>query len=77
MNPFPFLRRMTFTSFLIATTILFSWNNKISSTNGRRGAGMQLFANAAETGVIKLNAKNFDSSLSDGNVWLIEFYAPW
>ncbi|KAL3770184.1 hypothetical protein ACHAW5_009279 [Stephanodiscus triporus] len=28
-------------------------------------------------GVIPLTAKNFDSSLRDGNVWLIEFYAPW
>ena len=41
-------------------------------------------AAAAETvpskgvgGVITLDTKNFDSSISDGKVWLIEFYAPW
>ena len=28
-------------------------------------------------GVITLNSNNFDSSLRDGNIWLIEFYAPW
>lgn len=28
-------------------------------------------------GVIKLDSRNFDSSLKDGKVWLIEFYAPW
>lgn len=28
-------------------------------------------------GVFTLNSKNFDSSLRDGNLWLIEFYAPW
>ena len=67
-----FLRR-TFALFLIATT-LFSWSN----------SGVQLFAQASGTpapekaeGVIQLTSKNFDHSLSDGNVWLIEFYAPW
>lgn len=28
-------------------------------------------------GVISLNARNFDSSISDGSKWLIEFYSPW
>jgi hypothetical protein len=28
-------------------------------------------------GVITLNTRNFDSSISDGNRWLIEFYSPW
>jgi len=27
--------------------------------------------------LFQLNSRNFDSSISDGNVWLIEFYAPW
>mmetsp|Transcript_6231 Transcript_6231/g.16937 ORF Transcript_6231/g.16937 Transcript_6231/m.16937 type:complete len:84 (+) Transcript_6231:501-752(+) len=26
---------------------------------------------------IELTSKNFDVSILDGNVWLIEFYAPW
>mmetsp|Transcript_5408 Transcript_5408/g.6918 ORF Transcript_5408/g.6918 Transcript_5408/m.6918 type:complete len:227 (-) Transcript_5408:273-953(-) len=28
-------------------------------------------------GVIQLNARNFESSVSDGNIWLIEFYTEW
>eukprot|EP00565_Helicotheca_tamesis_P001204 CAMPEP_0185727142 /NCGR_PEP_ID=MMETSP1171-20130828/2910_1 /TAXON_ID=374046 /ORGANISM="Helicotheca tamensis, Strain CCMP826" /LENGTH=198 /DNA_ID=CAMNT_0028395647 /DNA_START=89 /DNA_END=685 /DNA_ORIENTATION=+ len=28
-------------------------------------------------GVIKLDSRNFDSSIRDGNAWLVEFYAPW
>ena len=27
--------------------------------------------------VISLTSKSFDRSVRDGNVWLIEFYAPW
>lgn len=68
---------MTFASFLIAT-ILLSWNNI-----GGANSGIQ-FVNAAVTaapekaeGVIQLTSRNFDESLSDGNIWLIEFYAPW
>ena len=30
-----------------------------------------------ENGPIVLTSRNFDSSISDGNVWLIEFYASW
>jgi len=28
-------------------------------------------------GVYVLDTRNFDSSLRDGKVWLVEFYAPW
>lgn len=31
----------------------------------------------AVQGVITLNSRNFESSISDGNVWLVEFYSPW
>lgn len=31
----------------------------------------------SSSGVIALNAQNFDSNLRDGKVWLVEFYAPW
>jgi len=27
--------------------------------------------------VVDLDARSFDSSIRDGNAWLIEFYAPW
>jgi len=83
-KPFPFLRRVTFVSFLIAT-ILLSWKNNNNIIGSAANFGIQ-FANAAEEtasasekieGVIQLTSKNFDKSLSDGNVWLIEFYAPW
>lgn len=29
------------------------------------------------SGPIVLNARNFSSSIGDGNVWLVEFYATW
>ncbi|KAL9184722.1 hypothetical protein ACHAXT_012692 [Thalassiosira profunda] len=28
-------------------------------------------------GVLQLDSRTFDSSLRDGKVWLVEFYAPW
>lgn len=28
-------------------------------------------------GAIELTSNDFDQSISDGNIWLIEFYAPW
>jgi len=30
-----------------------------------------------QNGVITLNTANFDKLVGDGNVWLVEFYAPW
>jgi len=27
--------------------------------------------------LFQLDSRNFDSSISDGSVWLVEFYAPW
>jgi len=30
-----------------------------------------------EQGVITLTSRNFDSSIRDGNTWLVEFYSPW
>jgi len=30
-----------------------------------------------QNGVVSLDARTFDSSLRDGSVWLVEFYAPW
>jgi len=30
-----------------------------------------------KNGAINLTKRNFDSSISDGSVWLIEFYSPW
>eukprot|EP00550_Attheya_septentrionalis_P010263 CAMPEP_0198288690 /NCGR_PEP_ID=MMETSP1449-20131203/7116_1 /TAXON_ID=420275 /ORGANISM="Attheya septentrionalis, Strain CCMP2084" /LENGTH=209 /DNA_ID=CAMNT_0043986887 /DNA_START=118 /DNA_END=743 /DNA_ORIENTATION=- len=27
--------------------------------------------------VVELDMRNFDSSIRDGNAWLVEFYAPW
>lgn len=28
-------------------------------------------------GPFELTSQNFDLSVSDGNVWLVEFYTPW
>ena len=33
--------------------------------------------NEFETGVIKLTSRNFESKISDGSIWLVEFYADW
>jgi protein disulfide-isomerase-like protein len=30
-----------------------------------------------KNGAINLTKRNFDSSIGDGSVWLIEFYSPW
>ena len=27
--------------------------------------------------VVELDARTFDSTMRDGNAWLVEFYAPW
>uniref|UniRef100_A0A7S2A7M5 Thioredoxin domain-containing protein n=1 Tax=Trieres chinensis TaxID=1514140 RepID=A0A7S2A7M5_TRICV len=43
-----------------------------SSSSSSPGSG-----NRSPKGVIELTAMNFDSSVRDGNVWLVEFYAPW
>jgi len=78
---------------IAGSTILSSWNgntnNEASSSSSSKSS---LFVVASATdgvkssssspsgstkGLITLNAKNFDSSLRDGKVWLIEFYAPW
>eukprot|EP00569_Conticribra_weissflogii_P000735 CAMPEP_0171354442 /NCGR_PEP_ID=MMETSP0878-20121228/44709_1 /TAXON_ID=67004 /ORGANISM="Thalassiosira weissflogii, Strain CCMP1336" /LENGTH=263 /DNA_ID=CAMNT_0011860415 /DNA_START=597 /DNA_END=1388 /DNA_ORIENTATION=- len=48
-----------------------------SSSSSLSSSKSTTLASAAAGGVIVLNAKNFDSSLRDGKVWLIEFYAPW
>lgn len=32
---------------------------------------------AGSNGVITLTSRNFDSSIKDGSVWLIEFHSPW
>jgi protein disulfide-isomerase-like protein len=31
----------------------------------------------ADVSLITLTSRTFDGAISDGNVWLIEFYAPW
>jgi protein disulfide-isomerase-like protein len=33
--------------------------------------------NSQDISVVLLTSRNFDTSIRDGNVWLIEFYAPW
>ena len=39
--------------------------------------GIDISKNKADNGVIELTSRNFDSYIADGNVWLVEFYAPW
>jgi len=69
------IHRLPFFAILLLVDIVFRGNNA--------GSGVTSFVAADTTpkpkakGVITLNSKNFDSSLRDGNVWLVEFYAPW
>mmetsp|Transcript_18113 Transcript_18113/g.27623 ORF Transcript_18113/g.27623 Transcript_18113/m.27623 type:complete len:214 (-) Transcript_18113:259-900(-) len=37
--------------------------------------GMLLGMTAGQ--IVELTTRTFDSSIRDGNVWLVEFYAPW
>ena len=84
------VRRRTTLSFplLIAIAIILSVVTTFTGIQLFHGTTSSSFvvnaAAAAETvpskgvgGVITLDTKNFDSSISDGKVWLIEFYAPW
>ncbi|CAG9460691.1 unnamed protein product [Pedinophyceae sp. YPF-701] len=40
-------------------------------------AGVLSAGEFSHPSVIELSSKNFDASVSDGNVWFIKFYAPW
>mmetsp|Transcript_20268 Transcript_20268/g.44076 ORF Transcript_20268/g.44076 Transcript_20268/m.44076 type:complete len:246 (+) Transcript_20268:223-960(+) len=69
------ISRVPLFALLLIVGYICSWNNN---------DGASLVVSAADAsssikqqGVITLNSKNFDSSLSDGKAWLIEFYAPW
>ena len=59
---------------LLLLTYLVSNNHGTTTTSS---FAMAATSENTKGGVITLNAKNFDSSLRDGKVWLIEFYAPW
>ena len=79
------VRRRTTLSFPLLIAIILSVVTTYTGIQLFHGTTSSSFVvNAAETvpskgvgGVITLDTKNFDSSISDGKVWLIEFYAPW
>ena len=68
------LHRTPFAMILLLLTYLVSNNHGTTTTSS---FAMAATSENTKGGVITLNAKNFDSSLRDGKVWLIEFYAPW
>ena len=68
------LQRTPFAMILLLLTYLVSNNYGTTTTSS---FAMAATSENTKGGVITLNAKNFDSSLRDGKVWLIEFYAPW
>ena len=70
------LQRTPFAMILLLLTYLVS-NNYGTTTSTASSFAMAATSENTKGGVITLNAKNFDSSLRDGKVWLIEFYAPW
>lgn len=67
---------------LLLVGFIFTWNinDVTSSVASAADADVKVDAYAKKPkpkGVITLHSKNFDSSLREGNVWLVEFYAPW
>ena len=66
---------------LVVGLLSVPWTTASSSAGGgasqQRQQQPQPTTTTTPRGVITLNSKNFDSSLRDGNLWLIEFYAPW
>lgn len=63
-------------SFILSTACSNS-NNIVVVSAADAGTTTTTTTQKKKQGVISLTARNFDSSLRDGNVWLIEFYAPW
>jgi Thioredoxin. len=50
----------------------------IAKSRSSAAAGKELYSSQeSKQGVITLTARNFDSSIRDGNTWLVEFYSPW
>ncbi|KAL7534174.1 hypothetical protein ACHAXR_005705 [Thalassiosira sp. AJA248-18] len=67
---------------ILLISFILSWSNNDGTTSlavvsAAADATTQKKPSAGPQGVYNLNAKNFDSSLRDGKVWLVEFYAPW
>jgi hypothetical protein len=58
-------------------------NNVLGGSGGGSGSGSEkdsakdAMINSLVLEVTELNSRNFDSFVSDGNVWLVEFYTPW
>lgn len=71
------LHRTPFAMILLLLAYLVSNNHGTTTTTSSLSFAMAATSENTKGGVITLNAKNFDSSLRDGKVWLIEFYAPW
>jgi len=71
------IRRSPFYPILLLVIVLLSSWNGASAASSASGSSSTAARVANPKGVITLTAKNFDSSLKDGKVWLIEFYAPW
>jgi len=47
-------------------------------TVSHKTSSVQISENGKDIqGALELTSKNFDISINDGNIWLIEFYAPW
>jgi len=62
------MNRLLTTLFLLLLSLVSSMSPQRSDSD---------FQTPSSSGVIVLNARNFDENLRDGKVWLVEFYAPW
>lgn len=68
------------TVYMIISAVEFTSQSLIKDvrTATNKTSSVQISENNEEIqGVLELTSKNFDISINDGNIWLIEFYAPW
>jgi thioredoxin-like negative regulator of GroEL len=65
MKPFPLLL-LIISAFLQVTSSASEGQTAPSSSN-----------DTPSSDIVKLTSRNFESEISDGSIWLIEFYTDW
>ncbi len=67
----------TFFISVFAMLALFQGCVVSAGTGSPKAASEPAEAEPGTEGVINLTSRNFDSSISDGSIWLIQFHSPW
>lgn len=70
------LRRIPFAVVLLLVSLISTTTNNKFAVSAADSATPKK-KQGKKGAVTILNSKNFDSSLKEGDAWLIEFYAPW